>query len=87
MIAKQKTTFIKNALYLSYTSLNDFIRCPRSYYLKNVYRNPKNGFKIQIASPYLTLGATVHDTIKWFLDLEEKSSEKEVMDKFRNLWR
>jgi len=87
MIASQKPRYIKNALYLSYTSLNDFIKCPRSYYLKNVYRNPENGYKLQIASPHLTLGATVHDTIKWFLDLREKSSEKEVKEKFRNLWR
>ncbi len=87
MIAKQPTKFIKDALYISYTSLNDFIKCPRSYYLKNIYRNPQNGFKMQIASPYLTLGATVHDTIKWFLECEDKPTQDEVMDKFRNLWR
>ena len=86
MIASQKPQYIKNALYLSYTSLNDFIKCPKSYYLKNIYRNPKNGFKMQIASPYLTLGATVHDTIKWFLECEDKPVKDQVMDKFRNFW-
>lgn len=86
MVAKQNPQYIKNALYLSYTSLNDFIKCPRSYYLKNIYRNPKNGFKLQIASPYLTLGATVHDTIKWFLECDEKPSQAKVMKKFRNFW-
>lgn len=41
---------------------------------------------MQIASPYLSLGATVHDTIKWFLECEEKPPKDEVVNKFRNLW-
>lgn len=78
--------YIKNPIYLSYTALSDFIKCPRAYYLKNLYRT-EDGLRMQIASPYLTLGATVHDSLKWYLQQPQKPSEKEVIDKFRNFWR
>lgn len=86
MIPKQKDPFIKNAIYLSYTSLSDFLKCPRSYYLKNIYRDPKTGFRIQIASPYLSLGSTVHDSVKWYLEMRGQVTKKQLEDKFRNLW-
>ena len=86
MIKSQPQKFIKNAIFISYTGLKDFLNCPRSYYLKNIYRNPENGFKLQIASPNLALGSTVHDGIKWFLEEVEKPTEKELIDKYRNLW-
>lgn len=43
--------------------------------------------RIQIVSPYLTLGATVHETIKWYLTNPVKPGKKETLDKFRNYWR
>lgn len=86
MIAKQPNKFIKNAIFLSHTSLNDYLNCPRSYYLKNIYRDPKTGNRIQIASPHLSLGSTVHDTIKWFLDMEGLVTKEQLEQKFRNLW-
>lgn len=86
MIIKQKAPFIKDAIYLSHTSLKDFLKCPRSYYLKDLYRDPKNNYKLQVASPYLSLGSVVHDTVKWFLDTQEKPNLGETIQKFRNLW-
>lgn len=71
---------------MSNTSLNDFLSCPRAYYLKNVYRNPKTGYRIQVASPYISLGATVHDSIKWFLENADKPSLLKLSDQFRNFW-
>ncbi len=87
MIAKQNSRFIKDAIYLSYTSLNDFLRCPKSYYLKNVYRNPQTGYKLQIASPYITLGATVHDALDWYIKQPKKPSKADTINQFRNHWR
>lgn len=81
-----KVPFIQNPVYLSYTSLNDFLKCPSTYYLKNVYRNPKNGYRLQLASPYLSLGSTVHDTISWYISLNKKPEFDEVVKKFKNLW-
>jgi hypothetical protein len=86
MITKQPNKFIKNAIFMSHTSLNDYLTCPRSYYLKNIYRDPKTGNRIQIANPYLSLGSTVHDSIKWFLDMEGQATYKQLEQKFRNLW-
>ena len=57
MIAKQKQEYIKDALFISYTALKDFLKCPNSYYLKNRYRDPKTGYRLQIASGPMTLGS------------------------------
>lgn len=86
MIQRKQTGFVKDAIFLSSTSLNDFLKCPRSYYLKNIYRDPRNNYRLQIASPYLSLGATVHDVIKWYLTCEEIPSLEETKQKFTDLW-
>lgn len=86
MITKPKTGFIKNPIYLSYTALKDFLKCPNVYFLKNIYRDPNTGHRIQIASPHLSLGSTVHDTIRWFLQMQGQVTNNQVEQKFRNLW-
>jgi len=78
--------YIKNPIFLSKTALADFTRCPRAYYLKNIYRTIDD-MRIQIASPPLTLGSTVHDTIFWYLQQREKPSKEETFKKYRELWR
>ncbi len=80
------TPFIKDAIFLSYTSLNDFAKCPRTYYLKNVYRDPRNNYKLQIASPYLTLGSVVHDTINWYIDSSQRPTPEQAVCQYRNFW-
>jgi len=86
MLIKSKQEFIKNPIYLSYTSLKDFLKCPRSYYLKDLYKDPKNNYRLQVASPHLSLGSVVHDSVKWFLDEPEKPTLEQTIEKFRNLW-
>lgn len=86
MIPRQRKEFIKDALFISYTGLKDFLRCPRSYYLKNRYKDPKSGNKIQITSPYLTLGSLVHDSIKWYLQTNRTAKKDDVIKNFRNHW-
>lgn len=86
MVPPSKKDYIKNPIFISYTSLSDFIKCPRSFYLKNVYRDPRQNFRIQIISPHLTLGSTVHDTTKWYLESAEKPTKEETLKKFRNFW-
>lgn len=58
-MAKDKYT----AVWISHTSINDYLKCPRSYFLKNVYKDPDTGHKIQIMSPSLALGQAVHEVI------------------------
>ena len=52
-----------SALWVSYSSIQDFLNCPRSYFLKNVYKSPKTGHKITLMNPALALGQTVHNVL------------------------
>lgn len=60
------------ALWLSHSSIRDFVQCPRAYYLSNVYKNPQTGRKIQIVSPALTIGTAVHDVLEQISTLPTK---------------
>lgn len=73
------------ALWISYSSMSDYLKCPRAYYLKNVYKNPETNKKIEITKPALSLGSAVHKVIeplaklkpedRFTSDLSEKFSE------------
>jgi len=52
-----------SAIWVSHTSINDYLQCPRAYFLKNVYKDPKTGHKIQIMTPALALGQAVHEVL------------------------
>lgn len=53
-----------SALWLSHSSMSDFLKCPRLYYLVNVYKNPLSGRKITIMNPHLALGQVVHGILE-----------------------
>ncbi|OGG48486.1 hypothetical protein A2678_03235 [Candidatus Kaiserbacteria bacterium RIFCSPHIGHO2_01_FULL_53_31] len=53
-----------DAVWVSHSSMGDFLKCPRAYYLHNVYKNPDTGRKITIVSPALSLGSAVHATLE-----------------------
>lgn len=52
-----------SSVWVSHSSIADFLKCPRAYYLKNVYKTEK-GRKISITSPALSLGIAVHETLE-----------------------
>ena len=52
------------AVWVSHSSISDFVVCPRAYYLRNVYKDPKTGNKITVTSPALSLGQAVHEVIE-----------------------
>ena len=52
------------AVWVSHSSMRDFLKCPRAYYLHNVYKNPDTGRKITIVNPALSLGSAVHATLE-----------------------
>ncbi len=62
-----------NTIWISHTSLNDFEKCKQLYYLRNLYRDKKygNSFRLQVASPFLSLGEAVHDAIDHFTERYE----------------
>src|SRR3972149_10697810 len=53
-----------SAVCVSHSSISDFLKCPRSYYLRNVYKNPKTGHKMTVMTPPLALGQAVHEVIE-----------------------
>jgi ATP-dependent helicase/DNAse subunit B len=53
-----------SAVWVSHSSISDFLKCPRSYYLRNVYKNSKTGHKMTVMSPPLALGQAVHEVIE-----------------------
>lgn len=53
-----------SATWVSHSSISDFLKCPRSYYLRNVYKNPKTGHKMAIVTPPMALGQAVHEVIE-----------------------
>lgn len=52
------------AVWLSHSSISDFLKCPRAYYLKNIYKDKETRNKLQIASPALSLGSAVHEVLE-----------------------
>ena len=52
------------AVWVSHSSIGDYLKCPRAYYLKNIYKDPKNKKKIGIVNPALSLGSAVHEVVE-----------------------
>lgn len=59
------------ATWVSHSSISDYLECPRSYYLRNVYRDPGTGNKIALIAPVLALGQAVHEVIESLSNLEK----------------
>lgn len=53
-----------SAVWVSHSSMGDFLKCPRAYFLHNVYRDPKTGNKLAIVNPALSLGLAVHEALE-----------------------
>lgn len=58
-----------SAVWVSNSSISDFLKCPRAYYLHNVYKDSQTGHKINIINPPMALGLAVHDTLEAISDL------------------
>jgi ATP-dependent helicase/DNAse subunit B len=53
-----------SAVWVSHSSMGDFLKCPYAYYLHNIYKDPKTGRKINIVNPSLSLGVAVHEVLE-----------------------
>lgn len=75
------------ATWVSHSSISDFIVCPRAYYLRNVYKDPKTGNKITVTSPALSLGQAVHEVVESLsvLPVEERLKTP-LLDKLDQAW-
>jgi ATP-dependent helicase/DNAse subunit B len=53
-----------SAFWISHSSISDYLKCPRLYFLKNVYREPENERKISLITAPMALGQAVHDVLE-----------------------
>lgn len=75
------------AVWVSHSSIRDFLICPRLYYFRNVYRDPKTGHKITRIQPSLTLGQVVHDVVESLSVVPVESRLKiNLPEKFDKAW-
>lgn len=75
-----------NAVWVSHSSIADFLKCPRAYYLKNIYKT-KDNRKINIASPALSLGIAVHETLEGLRNFPVEERFKNPLEKtFETEW-
>ncbi len=76
-----------NNIWISYSAINDFEACPRLYYYRSIYRDPKTNRRIQLVNPYLSLGTVVHQTIEGIGRLTEKKKfTVPLQDIFEETW-
>lgn len=77
-----------SAVWVSYSSLSDYLDCPRGYYLKNVYKDPVSGHKLSLMTPPLALGQAVHEVVESLSVLPVDDRFKEPLSKkFDNAWK
>ena len=69
------------AIWLSHSSIGDYEKCPRLYYLHDVYKDPKTKRKINITSPYMSLGIAVHNVVEDLKNYKVEDRKKILEEK------
>jgi len=81
------TTDKYSAVWVSHSSMGDFLKCPRAYFLHNVYKDPKTGRKINLVNPALSLGQAVHNTLEALKNLPvEARLTRDLLADFTIAW-
>lgn len=76
------------AVWVSHTSISDFLKCPRSYFLKHVYKDPKTKHKVKLMSPALALGSAVHEVLESLSQLPRMERfAKPILERYEDSWK
>lgn len=76
-----------SAVWVSHSSISDWLNCPRAYYLKNIYRDPKTRHKITLMSPPLQLGQAVHNVLEGLSVLAvDRRFSRPLADRLDQIW-
>jgi ATP-dependent helicase/DNAse subunit B len=76
-----------SAVWVSHSSIGDYLKCPRAYFLKNMYRDPKSNHKIMLMQPPLALGQAVHEVVESLSQLpSDKRFEESLLTKYDRAW-
>lgn len=77
-----------SALWISHSRIRDFESCPRSYYLKYIYRDPKTRHKIKLMTAPLALGQVVHDVIESIQSIPTKERfSTSLIERLHESWK
>ena len=75
------------AVWLSHSSINNYEKCPRLYYLANVYKDKKTNNKITIVTPHMSLGSAVHMVLEPLMKIKnEERKNVNLLSKYKDVW-
>ncbi len=75
------------AVWVSHSSMGDFLKCPRAYFLHNVYKDPKTKRKINLVSPALALGVSVHEVVEGLANYKaEERFKQPLLEQYEKAW-
>ncbi len=76
-----------SAIWVSHSSMQDFLKCPRLYYLHNVFKSPDTGRKMSIVTPHMSLGIAVHQVLEDLADYPSDARMTRDLDlDFETAW-
>lgn len=77
-----------SAVWVSHSSMGDFIKCPRLYYLHNVYKDPSTKNKLAIVTPHMSLGIAVHEVLEGLADFpSDTRMERDLLAIYEEEWK
>jgi RecB family exonuclease len=75
------------AVWVSHSSIGDFLKCPRLYYLHNVYKDPVTRQKMSIVTPHMSLGIAVHEVLEGLGDFPaHERMTRDLQATFEEAW-
>lgn len=76
-----------SAVWVSHSSMGDFLKCPRLYYLHNMYKDQKTGRKMSFVSPHMSLGIAVHEVLEGLAEYPStERMNRDLRAKFEEAW-
>ncbi len=76
-----------SAVWVSHSSMGNFLRCPRLYYLHDVYKDPKTRNKLSIVTPALSLGVAVHEVLEGLAEFPaEERMQQDLFATYDRYW-
>lgn len=75
------------AVWVSHSSMGDFLKCPRLYYLHNMYKDPITNRKMSLVTPYMSLGIAVHNVVEGLANYPaEERMSRDLRATFEEEW-
>ncbi len=76
-----------SAVWVSHSSMGDFLKCPRLYYLHNMYKDPVTRNKMSLVTPHMSLGIAVHEVLEGLGNYKaEDRLKRDLLKDFEVAW-